>query len=247
VNGLIVVVLVLLLLVAVGGMAALALRRTERETTELPGPIDRIDVRLPAGRLVVSGIAARIGGGLVVERRAGWVFNRPSITEEVENRTLRIVVRSRSLVGRSSVDYTIAAPAGIEVRAVTGAGGIEVDGVDGMVDLGTGAGEIRLSALGGPVRLDTGAGRIKGVGLAGPEVEASTSSGTIDLTFTAMPERVDASTSAGSILLSVPGGPYRVDARTGAGRTEIGVPTSPDSSHTIRARSSAGSVTIRRG
>ena len=244
-DGLIVVVLVCLLLVAVGGMAALALRRTERKATELPGPIDRIDVRLPAGRLVVSGDRAA-GGRLIVERRAGWVFNRPSITEEVESRTLRIVVRSRSLVGRSSVDYSIAAPTGIEVRAVTGAGAIEIDGVNGMVDLGTGAGEIRLRALGGPVRLDTGAGRIKGVGLAGPEVEASTSSGTIDLSFTAMPEKVDASTSAGSILLSLPGGPYRVDARTGAGPTEIGVPTDPDASRTIRARSSAGGVMIRR-
>ena len=56
----------------------------------------------------------------------------------------------------------------------------------------------------------------------------------------------DVSTSTGSLIVAVPGGPYRVDARTGAGNTEVGVATDPDATRSIRARSSAGSVTIRR-
>jgi hypothetical protein len=243
----ILIVIVLLIMVAAGGLGALALRRTERRTIDLSDPIDRIDVRLAAGRLEVSGAAGEADSGVHVERTASWVISRPSIVEEVEGRTLRISVRGQSLVGRGgAVDYRISAPASVAVRAVTGAGSIEVDGVDGAIDLGTAAGEIRVRSLAGPARLDTRMGRIKATGLVGAEMEASSTTGTVELEFAAPPEHVDVSTSTGSLVVAVPGGPYRVDARTGAGNTEVGVATDPDATRSIRARSSAGSVTIKR-
>jgi len=244
----ILIVIGLLILVAAGGLGALALRRTERRTLDLTEPIDRIDVRLAAGRLEVSGQPqGDADGGVHVERTASWVLNRPSIVEEVEGRTLRISARGQSLVGRGgAVDYRISAPASVAVRAVTGAGSIEVEGLHGAIDLGTAAGEIRVRSLAGPARLDTRMGRIRATGLVGAELEASSTSGPVDLEFAAMPEHVDVSTSTGSLTVAVPGGPYRVDARTGAGNTEVGVATDPDASRSIRARSSAGSVTIRR-
>jgi hypothetical protein len=237
----ILVVAVVVLLVA---GALLLAQRTEVHSRTLAEPVDRVEVDLPAGGVRV---AATAGDGVRVVRTTRWSVGRPDATETVDQAVLRIVVRRpRTSLVQGLVEYELEVPPATEVRASTGAGSIWVGGVDGALDLRTSAGRLTVSGAGGRLRLVTSAGGVEGLDLRSRQVEAVSSAGGVRLDFAEPPEQVEARSSAGSVDVVVPGGPYRVEASSGAGRTEVGVAADPAASRSIRARSGAGLVRVRR-
>ena len=195
------------------------------------------------GRVVV-----RAGQRPEVVFSRSWRLRPPATEAGVENGVLQVSGRcpNFALFSRCSTNAEVTVPAAAQVVVVTSAGSITVDGVEGGLDLGSSAGGIEVRDVAGPARLHSSAGAIIGT-LTGGDVDAESSAGGVTLTLTGPFERLSATSSAGGIDLTVPDEAYRVDADTSAGSVNTDVRTDPDATREIYARSSAGSVTIRRG
>jgi hypothetical protein len=134
-----------------------------------------------------------------------------------------------------SVSYTVTVPADSLLRAKTGSGSHEIEGVRGRVDASTGSGSIVLRDLGGSVRASTGSGSIavdrvggsfhgttgsgsiRATGVNGA-ITARTSSGGIDVAQTGSGD-VDVSSSSGTV--HVRGVRGRLDASTTSGGLRV--------------------------
>ena len=88
--------------------------------------------------------------------------------------------RGLGLFGKpGSVDVTLDLPAGSDVHAETGAGGIQAAGALAKCQVKVGAGDVRLDRV-GALSLDTGAGRVEVEAVAG-RAEISTGSGRLQV------------------------------------------------------------------
>lgn len=175
---------------------------------------------------------------------------------EQNGNTIRIGdMRDEDLRRNVSISYEIVVPADTRLRADTGSGSQELDGIKGPVEATAGSGSLRISHISGEVRATTGSGHvtleaiqgsvragagsgsIHADGVAGGLV-AHSGSGSIEFSQTA-PGDVEAQTGSGSIdLRGVKG---RVDAHTGSGSVRVeGSPTGD-----WRVHSSSGGVTLR--
>jgi hypothetical protein len=212
-----------LLLAGCGGVAA---GREQQEAVNEPvdGAVTRVEVDSDAGALrLVAGEKAS------VEQDLRWTGEaRPQVEQKVDGGVLRVTVRCPDQGGdRCQAGLVVTAPAASSALADVRAGGIEVQGLTGALDLTSSAGEV--SATG-----------------AGPgDVRARSSAGAVELTFAAAAADVTAESSAGGVEIRVPVGPaYEVTAETSAGSTEVGVPDQPGADHRITAKSSAGGVSV---
>jgi len=191
--------------------------------------------REPVSRLVLDSdsgtvdLSAGPDGAANVKQRLRWDQTKPEVTVAVEDDTLRVTARCPRQNNRCEVGFTITLPAATVVEATTGAGSVEATG------------------LAGNQRLVTSAGSVTAADLNAKTVDARTSAGSIELGFAGTPQAVTAESTAGSVEITVPRDAtrYRVDADTTAGRRTVDVATDDASERTIRARSTAGSVTVR--
>jgi hypothetical protein len=182
-----------------------------------------------------------------VHRTIRWALNRPTTSERVEEGVLRVEADWQGLrLPGGEVSYRVEVPAGVDVRAWTGAGAVAAAGLRGDVDIRTQAGRIELVDLGGHVRAATQAGQVQGTGLAARQVEAQSNAGAVSLAFEAPPDRVEARTNAGSVDLVVPDQRYAVEAGSAAGRTVVELVGDPTAPRRLVARSNAGRVRVRR-
>jgi hypothetical protein len=136
--------------------------------------------------------------------------------------------------GSNLVEYTIDLPAAVAVKAQSGSGQIEIDGVGGDVQADTGSGQlsltnvsgavqahsssgsIQMSNMGGVVRATTSSGQITGTELRHMR-EASSNSGYVSLEGT-FADATQIRTSSGSVNVKLlPGSAIRLDAKTGSG------------------------------
>jgi hypothetical protein len=236
------VLLVILAVVVVIGLAV-GLRQAERRTFTFTEPVRRVEVDLRAGA-----VSFAAGDGPVrVHRTIRWALNRPTTSERVEEGVLRVEADWQGLrLPGGEVSYRVEVPAGVDVRAWTGAGAVAAAGLRGDVDIRTQAGRIDLVDLGGHVRAATQAGQVQGTGLAARQVEAQSNAGAVSLAFEAPPDRVEARTNAGSVDLVVPDQRYAVEAGSAAGRTVVELVGDPTAPRRLVARSNAGRVRVRR-
>jgi len=197
---------------------------------------------------VDGGVVVRAGQRVEVVFSRSWRLRPPAVDAGVDNGVLQVNGRcpNFALFSRCSTDAEVTVPAEAQVAVVTSAGSITVDGVQGGVELRSSAGGIDVRDVAGPAHLRSSAGAIHGT-LTGGDVDAESSAGGVTLTLDGPFERLSATSSAGGIDLTVPDEAYRVDADTSAGSVNTDVRTDPDATREIYARSSAGSVTIRRG
>jgi hypothetical protein len=214
------------LLLLVGGLVvallalkllALLLVRRSVETLSFRGPVRAVEIDIDAGDVTVR------GGGRSdarVRRTVRRGLLRPRITEAVDDGVLRLRVTS------GVVRYEVDVPRGAAVIVRGDAASATVIGVAGFVELQAEAGSIEGRALGGSA------------------VRATTTAGSIRLSFDRPPDRVDASTDRGSVDLALPDGPYDVDVSCTRGQGRIGVPNVAGARCHVRAHSSAGPVRI---
>ena len=156
-----------------------------------------------------------------------------------------------------SVDYEITVPENTAIRAHTGSGDQNVEGLKGNVDLESGSGDMRLARLTGELHFQTGSGNVRGRELAGP-LRAKAGSGDIEIEETSQGD-VDIRTGSGNITVKGVNGGFRAEAgsgdihgqgtpkslwsvRTGSGNVNLRVPS--DSAFDVDISSSSGSVTL---
>lgn len=153
------------------------------------------------------------------------------------------------------VDYTIYVPAETEVRANVGSGAIEVNDVQGPVNLQTGSGRIGAHRIRSDAETKTGSGSIELIDIGsrataetgsggieldhiGGDIHATTGSGSIHMDRT--PSRIVTHTGSGTINISGAGNDLR--ASSGSGSIHIDGNPTPSSYWDIHA--SSGSVTL---
>ncbi len=133
-----------------------------------------------------------------------------------------------------SIDYEVQAPQNVLLKAESGSGDVEVEGVGENAKLGTGSGNIKGHGLHGTLDVGTGSGDID-VELDGTgDVKANTGSGSIhlrgvhgslraetgsgDIYVKGAPEHNwGVHTGSGSVELEVGGAAFTLDASTGSG------------------------------
>ena len=116
-----------------------------------------------------------------------------------------------------SVDYEVVVPAQTDVRAVTGAGLVSIEGIDGEVEARSGSGRVSLRDIGGAVLARTGSGSIEAEGIAG-SFNGESGSGSIDA---ALALEGDVSVATGSGRIALAGVDGALTARAGSGSITI--------------------------
>jgi DUF4097 and DUF4098 domain-containing protein YvlB len=156
-----------------------------------------------------------------------------------------------------SIDYDITVPENTAIRAHTGSGDQNVEGLKGSIDLESGSGDLRLARLTGEMRFQTGSGNVRGREITGP-AKVKAGSGDIELEELG-PGDVDIRTGSGNITVSGINGGFHAEAgsgdihgkgfpknmwsvRTGSGNVSLNVPA--DAAFNVDISSSSGSVTL---
>lgn len=161
-------------------------------------------------------------------------------TFEVEDGVLTL----RGCGDECSVTYTVDLPPRVPVSGRTSSGGISLSGV-GEVNVETSSGAIDLDDVDGTVDVRTDNGRVNGRGLKGDGVRAQTSNGAIDLGLST-PQDVRARTSNGAVSVTVPDGRYKVSSRTSNGHKDIGLRDDPSGEHALDLETSNGSIKVKK-
>src|ERR1022692_260812 len=160
-------------------------------------------------------------------------------------------------VNNISVDYEITVPENTAVRAHTGSGDQDVQGLKGNVDLESGSGDMKLARLTGDLHFQTGSGNVTGHELAGP-VRAKAGSGDIIVDETGAGD-VEIRTGSGNVTAKGVNGGFHAEAgsgdihgqgsprnlwsvRTGSGNVTLQVPS--EAAFDVDISSSSGSVTL---
>ncbi|MGH9414651.1 MAG: DUF4097 family beta strand repeat-containing protein [Terriglobales bacterium] len=160
------------------------------------------------------------------------IENHPPLSQS--GNTIRIDKIQAGWFHNISIRYVITAPADTEVRAETGSGDIDLDGLRRNTRLDTGSGDVHIAGLRGDVHASTGSGDIR-IGRIDGSADFSTGSG--DISGDAVSGHLRASTGSGDIRVDQIGqGAY---AGTGSGEVTLG-----EVSGNVTAHSGSGDISI---
>jgi hypothetical protein len=219
------------------------LAHSRREQT-LTFPVTRaLEIRTDGSVTVRAADVERV----TVVRRLDRGFRKPSYAASVQGDRLVLTGSCPLIVNQwCKVSYTVEVPAATTVTVSASSGGVNVSGIDGGLDLSSSAGGVTVTDVGGTVRVHSSAGSVHGEQLRSTDVDASSSAGSVKLSFRVAPDTVVAHSSAGSVDVELPDDAtaYKVDASSSAGSENVDVRTDPTSDRTITASSSAGSVHV---
>lgn len=197
-------------------------------TLQVNGPVDlsvqtgsgTIGVRVADGSSVhVSGtIRASNGwsGGDDAQKKVDYLQAHPPI--EQDGNIIKVGhIEDEELQHNVSISYEITVPASTRIRASSGSGDQDINGLAGPVDASSGSGGLRVANIGDTVRASTGSGHISIDGVKGA-VHASTGSGEIEATGVA--GAMHASTGSGGVTLRQTA-PGEVHVNTGSGTLRL--------------------------
>ena len=222
---------------------SLLARSTEETTTTFPG-VRHLVVDNDAGSIRLRPSA---NGTLTVERKETRSITKPDYSERMEGDRLIVAADCAGPFGWCEVQLDIAVPAGVDVEASGGGGGVRADGLDAGLRLRSSGGSITVVGSGPVLDLSSSGGSVNVESSRAREVRARSSGGSVRVRSTVVPDTVDARSSGGGVTVELPDGPtaYRVDATSSGGSARAQVRTDPTSSRRITAGSSGGSVTVR--
>ncbi len=141
-----------------------------------------------------------------------------------------------------ATSYVVRAPAGIRVTADIGTGNLDLRGVS-SVDAHVGTGAVEVIDGSGDLAARVGTGQISATNLRSHAVVATTGTGAILLDL-AEPADVQATSSTGSVDLKVPPASYRIDASSKLGKVALGIPSDPSGRYHLALRADTGQVTL---
>jgi len=186
----------------------------------------------PAGEIRIHGeIQVRAWSDQSGQRRVDAIQSRPPVSQDGN---LITIGDTNSGAKDVSIDYTIEVPADAEIRATTGSGTLEVDGLNGPANFIGGSGDIKASHIAKDVQVIAGSGSIDLSDIGG-QVQATAGSG--DITLDRIKDDILLHTGSGSLEITDPGG--KLDANTSSGDVTI-----RGAAGDIRVRTSSGSVTV---
>ncbi len=116
-----------------------------------------------------------------------------------------------------SISYELIVPADTQLRAKTGSGDEDIEGIHGSLDASSGSGRLKISSIGNTVRADTGSGDI-GIAQVKGNVHAKTGSGSVHATDIA--GGFEGSTGSGDLRLEQTSS-GSVRASTGSGSLDL--------------------------
>jgi hypothetical protein len=232
------------------GVASAFARETGSFRVVVDEPVSSISVTSEAATSVrIVGTEADV---VVVEAVTHRGLIAPEHAEEVVDDQLRIdsscgAVGPLAIAFYCSVEYTIQVPADLDVRVTEANGRVEVENVDGVIDLQTDGASIYVTDSGGPVTAHTVGGGFQGVGLSGPTLVVTTLGGGVDAAFTEAPDRVEVRTAGGGSTLLLPPGDeaYRLDTSAAGAPEVLDVRSDPSSDRAITVGTAGGGITIR--
>ena len=236
---------VALALAAVGSSAlsiSQALLRSERTSVlDLDGDVRRLVLEVDSGDVTV---VASDRDGVRIERTETWSIERPSVSEQVVDRELRVRAECNALLSWCDVSYVLEVPAGTTVLARTGSGSIEASGT-GDVQADTGSGDVELTSVTGDADLRSGSGAVTLDAVRGGSIVAQTGSGDITVTRAEV-SRVSGRTGSGDVEVGLRTAPDEVLARTGSGDVDVELPRGDEAyAATVRTGSGDQDVDVR--
>jgi hypothetical protein len=216
-------------------------------------PGDRLEIVSTFASLEVRPIEA--GGAARVEVRgrhadaARIVVGRDASTVHVEVEPTAAHVGGL-IFGRRSQPVRLLAfvpVSGLRAQLVTSAGRMSISRLRGVdLEVSADAGAIDLDDVEGRMQLVTSAGRIEGRALSG-SIEASTDAGSIRLEIAHLaPGRHSVTTSVGSVRLELARGlPVQIEAHATMGSARVDVRSTPGAAAVLEANADLGSVRVR--
>jgi hypothetical protein len=145
------------------------------------------------------------------------------IEVEINERGGRLSIKTRKdhSLNSGHVQLEITVPADTTVILVSGAGDLNLAGLDGPVDASTGAGDVDIEDATGEIEVDTGAGDIR---VRGSTNQVRLGTGVGDIDYDGDPSgSCRFNTGAGDIRLALPGSlSAEVDLESGMGTVEVG-------------------------
>ncbi|MFI9320504.1 DUF4097 family beta strand repeat-containing protein [Kitasatospora aureofaciens] len=216
-------VLTVVFVVVMGGAQALAVvarqDRTEQQT--YTASIHKL-------QLSTSSAAVKIKAGaedrVVMRKNLDWTVSEPQVRADFVGDTMTVGVTCRRSLPffNCGASIELEVPAGTSVSGSVTSGAVEVKDLTGEVRLDGTSGAITLRRLTGPVYAHATSGQVEGEDLASDRVDAASTSGAVDLTFSSTPQDVKVRTVSGGVTVSVPkGSHYRINGRTGSGDSNI--------------------------
>ena len=143
-------------------------------------------------------------------------------------------IQDRELQRNISISYEVTVPAATQLKAHSGSGDQNIDGIGGPLEVEAGSGAIRISNIGSTVRAETGSGSMD-IDHVNGNVRAHAGSGSIRATD--IHGGFEGNTGSGRITLSQ-SAPGAVHVETGSGGMELhGVHGS------LEARAGSGGIT----
>lgn len=224
-------------------LASLLARATEHRSASY-NRVRALDVDLSFESVEIVG--STDATSVSMTRSYTWSLGKPSISNRLDGDLLSIGSSCPFSVGLGCSGHVrLVVPKDLEVQVHNSDGSMTLRNLDGPLDLSTSDGSINASNLRGRVKLHSDDGSMAVRGLRSDELEATTSDGSVRLSFVVDPSSVTAHTSDGSIEVVVPadGNAYHVTATTGDGSRDVSVPT--DSSSARRMQLSTGDGSIR--
>ncbi|MEV4252012.1 DUF4097 family beta strand repeat-containing protein [Spirillospora sp. NPDC049652] len=182
----------------------------------------------------VEVVGADVTAVSVTERLRFTKNGRPSVRHQVVDGRLEASYscpNSFSLTGHTcEVDYRVTVPRTVAADLRTDTGHIKVTGVNAQITARTNTGSITGTALRPP---------------SSARISARADTGSIRLTLATAPAGITANANTGQIRIAVPGKQqYAVNVDTNTGSKKVDVPTAPNASHTIKAHTDTGDVSL---
>src|SRR5271154_4093920 len=186
---------------------------------EFSGPVD-MEVLTRSGDITVrNGSAGTVSIHAKIHSGNSWFGgdHQAEVQELEKNPPIRQSGNSIRVdyvnLNNISIDYEITAPEDTTLRAHTGSGDQNIEGLKGNVELESGSGDLRLARLTGDMHFQTGSGNVRGRELAGP-AKIKAGSGDIEIEETAAGD-VDIRTGSGNITADGINGGFHAEAGSG--------------------------------
>jgi Putative adhesin len=199
------------------------------ETAVYSQTLTGMSIRTTTGDVRVA--VGEPGSPVVVRRVLDWSFGTAGSAETVTDGRLDIAARCsiRLGVGSCSVDYEVTVPPNLAVRLDSDTGDVGATGPVGDVAASTDTGDVRIQ------------------GATSARIDASASTGDVQVELASPPRDVAAHSSTGDVLVVLPadGTSYDVRTSTPTGDATVTVPTAPGADRRIDASTSTGDVVVR--
>lgn len=185
-------------------------------------------------------------GKVEVQRELHWSTTKPVVTETWSGDGMTVTSDCGSGPRRCSIRYTVKVPASVALRVDSTSGNVDVRGITGNLRVKTTSGDVTVKGATATLSVTTTSGNMRLEDMESTQVEATASSGDVDMMFDSAPQSVSARTTSGNVTVMTPNDhtSYKVDVVTTSGEREVTVDQSQSSGRAISVHATSGDVTI---